>query len=129
MPELPEVETTRRGVLPHVTHRRVKKVIVRQRKLRWTLPRHFEKNLQHAVFTDVTRRAKYLLFETDKGALMLHLGMSGSLRIVSSNTAVQPHDHVDILLDNKKILRSNDPRRFGCMHWITGDRNEHPLLQ
>ena len=129
MPELPEVETTRRGVLPHVTQRRINKVIVRQRKLRWTIPRQFEKNLQNAVFNDVSRRAKYLLFETDKGSLMLHLGMSGSLRIVSPNAEVQPHDHVDILLDNRKILRFNDPRRFGSMHWITGDPNEHPLLK
>ena len=128
MPELPEVETTRRGIAPSLRGRRVMQVIVRERRLRWPLPRGFERELTGRRVSGVRRRAKYLLVDTDAGTLLAHLGMSGSLRVVARGTAPMAHDHVDIVLDSGHCLRFNDPRRFGSLHWVTGDPLEHPLL-
>lgn len=128
MPELPEVETTRRGIAPHVEGRRVSAVLVRQRSLRWPVPAGLEGLLQGQVIRAVERRAKYLLFHTANGALLVHLGMSGSLRLVGRNEPVRKHDHVDITVGGSRVLRFHDPRRFGCMLWLQEPLFAHPLL-
>lgn len=130
MPELPEVETTRRGVAPHVKDRRIERVIVRDPRLRWPVAPELAEHAAHRAIRAVERRAKYLLFRLgDSGTLMLHLGMSGSVRVVPASTPPQRHDHVDIVLDDGRALRFTDPRRFGSLHWIEGDPDAHPLLR
>ncbi|HEX6928227.1 MAG TPA: bifunctional DNA-formamidopyrimidine glycosylase/DNA-(apurinic or apyrimidinic site) lyase [Gammaproteobacteria bacterium] len=129
MPELPEVETTRRGVAPHLERRRVESVIVRHRGLRWPVPRGIAKTLQGQRLKSVERRAKYLLFCFDAGTLILHLGMSGHLRVVPAGTIAGKHDHLDIVFEGGRCLRFNDPRRFGSVHWARHDPLEHPLLK
>ncbi|XOV80096.1 MAG: bifunctional DNA-formamidopyrimidine glycosylase/DNA-(apurinic or apyrimidinic site) lyase [Aestuariibacter sp.] len=131
MPELPEVETTRRGVSPHIVGHKVSKVTVRQARLRWPIPENLAAVLANKALTKVARRAKYLLFyfnNNDDEALMVHLGMSGSLRICATNEAPLKHDHVDIEFSNGNCLRYSDPRRFGCILWLGSSPNEHPLL-
>jgi formamidopyrimidine-DNA glycosylase len=118
MPELPEVETTRRGVEPHCRGRRIHEVHVRQRQLRWPVPDDLSELLCGEVVQAVDRRAKYLLFRTDPGALMVHLGMSGSMRLVDPSQPPAKHDHIDIVLEQGICLRYNDPRRFGSFHWL-----------
>ena len=127
MPELPEVETTRRGLLPHVAGRSVEHVLLRRPDLRWPIPREVEDLLPGQRIDAIRRRAKYLLFDTDAGSALLHLGMSGSLRVLRSDTPVRAHDHVDIALDSDRVLRFNDPRRFGCVLWQSPG-TVHPLL-
>lgn len=131
MPELPEVETTRRGLLPHVAGRTIEQVTVRQPRLRWPMPRDLPQRLAGARVAGIERRGKYLLFRIDArlpGWLLVHLGMSGSLRIVPANTPPGPHDHVDLRLDTGRILRLRDPRRFGAVLWHGGEPDRHPLL-
>jgi formamidopyrimidine-DNA glycosylase len=128
MPELPEVETTRRGIAASLAGRRIVSVVVRERRLRWPLPRGFERSLEGRRISSVRRRAKYLLIDTDGGTLIAHLGMSGSLRVLDAGTAAVGHDHVDLVLDSGRCLRFNDPRRFGCLQWVEGDPGDHPLL-
>lgn len=118
MPELPEVETTRRGIEPHVKGRRVSRVWVRQPILRWPVSEELGQALTGKIIEGIGRRAKYLLFRTGSGQMMVHLGMSGSLRMLPADTAPQAHDHIDILLDNDRLLRFTDPRRFGSVFWI-----------
>ena len=132
MPELPEVETTRRGIAPHIEQQRVARVVLRQPQLRWPVSPNLASELTGQVIRRVARRGKYLLLDTDAGTLIVHLGMSGSLRIVSSADAglkVGKHDHVDIEFDHHKVLRYTDPRRFGCMLWHTDTHVAHTLLQ
>lgn len=133
MPELPEVETTRRGLAPHVEGRRVKAVTLRRPDLRWPIPAEIVEQLPGQRILAVRRRAKYLLFDTAAGSALLHLGMSGSLRVLPARTPPREHDHVDILLQGgplqdgapagdggrapSRVLRFNDPRRFGCLLW------------
>ncbi len=128
MPELPEVETTRRGIQPHIEKRRVTKVILRRKNLRWPITASLCKDMPGQTIDSVSRRGKYLLLGTRKGTLLIHLGMSGSLRIVNQSRAPGKHDHVDIVFENKKVLRYTDPRRFGCMLWQTTNILQHPLL-
>ena len=128
MPELPEVETTRRGIEPHVLGRTVREVIVREPRLRWRVPATLAKSLSGQRIDAIERRAKYLLFRTAAGTAILHLGMSGSLRIVPSATTPETHDHVDIALDSGQTLRLRDPRRFGCLLWTRVDPLRHRLL-
>lgn len=128
MPELPEVETTRRGVAPSLLGRRIEQVVVRERRLRWPVPPGFERRLEGCRITGVERRAKYLLIRTEAGTLIVHLGMSGSLRLLTRALPPRPHDHADFALDSGRILRFNDPRRFGSLHWTTGTPESHPLL-
>ncbi len=128
MPELPEVETSRRGIAPWVVDREVRGVVVRDRRLRWPVPGEIDRVLPGQVIQSLTRRAKYLLFETSAGTAMLHLGMSGSLRIIDADEPAGKHDHVDILLDSGKALRFRDPRRFGSLLWTEKPR-EHDLLR
>ncbi len=131
MPELPEVETTRRGIAPYITGHRIAGVVIRNPKLRWPIPAHICKTLPGLKVHHVTRRAKYLLINCGEGTLILHLGMSGSLRLITAKQpATQPekHDHFDLLLDDGAIMRLKDPRRFGAVLWQTGDVMRHPLL-
>lgn len=128
MPELPEVETTRRGVAPHLEGRNVDAVIVRHYGLRWPVPEDLARLLPGAHLNHVSRRAKYLLFSFDRGTLLLHLGMSGHLRVIPAATPVGKHDHLDIVFEGDRCLRFNDPRRFGSVHWVAGDPLIHPLL-
>lgn len=129
MPELPEVETTRRGIATAVIGHTVATVRVRERRLRWTLPADFESRIEGSRITGVERRAKYLLLVTDRGTVLVHLGMSGSLRVVADPDAYKTHDHVELTLDNGLQLRFNDPRRFGSFHHVLGEVGEHPLLR
>jgi formamidopyrimidine-DNA glycosylase len=129
LPELPEVETTRRGILPHVNKQRVTNIVVRQEKLRWPVTPSLSDELTGQTFRTIDRRGKYLLLGTDAGTLLIHLGMSGSLRIVDSNREIGKHDHVDIELQDGHILRYTDPRRFGCILWQSSNIESHPLLQ
>lgn len=129
MPELPEVETTRRGIAPHLTGRTVTAVIVRQRQLRWPVPRGLAGTLCGGVVQAVERRAKYLLLRFVHGTLLLHLGMSGSLRLLDAKTPAGKHDHFDVVLDSGRALRLTDPRRFGAVLWTRDDPLQHKLLR
>jgi formamidopyrimidine-DNA glycosylase len=128
MPELPEVETTRRGIEPWLVGRRIVRLLVREPRLRWRVPRGLAARVGGARIRSVGRRAKYLLVGTDAGTLILHLGMSGSLRILDAATPPLAHDHVDLVLDSGKCLRFNDPRRFGCLLFTAGPPARHRLL-
>ncbi|MDD5229016.1 MAG: bifunctional DNA-formamidopyrimidine glycosylase/DNA-(apurinic or apyrimidinic site) lyase [Methylococcales bacterium] len=129
MPELPEVETTKRGIAPHIIGKTIENVIVRQRQLRWLITPDFETNLIGATIETVQRRAKYLLLKTSTNTLIAHLGMSGHLRIVNRSTAIGNHDHVDIIFDDDTVLRFNDQRRFGALVLATGNVMKHSLLR
>ena len=125
MPELPEVETTRRGIAPHVEGRRVTGVVLRRPDLRWPIPPEISSLLPGQTIDSVDRRAKYLLLHTQAGTALLHLGMSGVLRVLAQNTPVGKHDHVDIVLDSEQVLRFTDPRRFGALLWqMPGETHE-----
>ncbi|MFQ5548916.1 MAG: bifunctional DNA-formamidopyrimidine glycosylase/DNA-(apurinic or apyrimidinic site) lyase [Woeseia sp.] len=128
MPELPEVETSRRGIAPWIEDQRVSGVVVRQHRLRWPVARELEKMLPGQKVRSLGRRAKYLLIGTDAGTAMLHLGMSGSVRIIDAGTPAGAHDHVDIELASGKALRFRDPRRFGSLLWAD-DPDQHRLLR
>ena len=128
MPELPEVETTLRGIAPHVTGHMVTDVIIRTAKLRWTIPNNLPELLRGQVASSLQRRAKYLLINFNHGTLIVHLGMSGSLRILTAPTLPAKHDHFDLVLANGVIMRLRDPRKFGAVLWQVGEVSEHPLL-
>jgi formamidopyrimidine-DNA glycosylase len=128
MPELPEVETTLRGIAPHLKGQVVADVVIRNAKLRWPIPKNLPKLLQGQTIRSLHRRAKYLLIHFDHGTLILHLGMSGSLRILTTTTPPDKHDHFDLVLTNGVIMRLRDPRRFGAVLWHIGEVNEHLLL-
>jgi formamidopyrimidine-DNA glycosylase len=128
MPELPEVETTRRGIAPYVTGRRVARIDVYDRRLRWPVPGDLDARLRGVTIERVERRSKYLLFHAGEGALLVHLGMTGTLRVWRSAPPRQRHDHVDITLDDGTVLRYRDPRRFGAMLWMPSIAASHPLL-
>jgi formamidopyrimidine-DNA glycosylase len=128
MPELPEVETTRRGIAPHLEGATIRRLTVRNRNLRWPIPSGLERKLRGEPIHSVARRGKYLLLITDCGGLLLHLGMSGSLRILDRSIDPGPHDHFDLETAHGKVLRYRDPRRFGCLLWQAGEVYAHPLL-
>ncbi|MGY8871400.1 MAG: bifunctional DNA-formamidopyrimidine glycosylase/DNA-(apurinic or apyrimidinic site) lyase [Pseudomonadales bacterium] len=117
MPELPEVETTRSGIEPHILNQKISGVIVRQPQLRWTVPELELRKLAGLSVERVVRRGKYILIETDLGAVVIHLGMSGSLRVISDERSALKHDHVDITFSHGILLRYTDPRRFGAILW------------
>jgi formamidopyrimidine-DNA glycosylase len=129
MPELPEVETTCRGIRPHVLGRRVRAVRVHNKHLRWPVPASLPRKLTGHTLQDVTRRAKYLLLHFDNGTVILHLGMSGSLRVCAGRQALEKHEHVEIVLDTGECLRLRDPRRFGAVLWTGKDPLQHTLLK
>ena len=128
MPELPEVETTRRGLLPHVLGVTIINVIVRNPKLRWPVPDDLACLVQQQTIQALSRRGKYLLMTLANGTILVHLGMSGSLRILDSTTPAGVHDHIDIVLQNGQCIRLRDPRRFGAVLWAEGDALRHTLL-
>jgi len=127
MPELPEVETTRRGIEPYLLGHHLRQLVVRESRLRWPVPTDLATHLADQPVLAVERRAKYLLIKLPKGYLIIHLGMSGSLRLVEAGQAPAKHDHLDLLLDSGWMLRYTDPRRFGAWLWTT-EPLSHPLL-
>ncbi|MFO1414672.1 MAG: bifunctional DNA-formamidopyrimidine glycosylase/DNA-(apurinic or apyrimidinic site) lyase [Burkholderiales bacterium] len=128
MPELPEVETTRRGVAPHVEGRRVAALQVYDPRLRWPVPSGLAGQLAGRRIDRIDRRSKYLLFRLGTDTLLVHLGMTGSLRVFRQVPPRRPHDHVDLVLDDGTVVRYNDPRRFGAMLWLPAPAEAHPLL-
>jgi formamidopyrimidine-DNA glycosylase len=129
MPELPEVETTRRGLAPLLTGHRIVAFRVHDARLRWPVDPTLDAQLRGQSIRDVGRRAKYLLLALDHGTLVWHLGMSGSLRVLAAATPRIAHDHLDLVLDDDRVLRFNDPRRFGCCLYTTDDTATHRLLR
>jgi len=129
MPELPEVEITRRGIDTYLTGQHITQVIIRNPSLRWPISSKLTTLLPGQQINAVTRRAKYLLLDCSQGTLILHLGMSGSLRVLPLATPSLLHDHFELWLDNGKMLRFRDPRRFGAILWWAGDIQQHPLLR
>lgn len=127
MPELPEVEVSRLGISPHLTKQVIKKIVVRHRQLRWPIPEQIHQAEGQQIL-QIRRRAKYLLIDTALGSIILHLGMSGRLRVIPTNTPVLKHDHVDIQLANDICLRFNDARRFGACLWQPSNAPENSLL-
>lgn len=127
MPELPEVETTRQGIAPHCENHRITAVSVRNGSLRWPVPENLASLLEGQIIRSVERRAKYLLMRIDGGAMIIHLGMSGSLRVITDDSPPLLHDHIELTLDSGIRLRFNDPRRFGCWLW-SETPEQHPLL-
>lgn len=125
MPELPEVEVSRMGISPHLIGQTVAKLTFRTPKLRWDIPAELKK-MEGQVIRGISRRAKYLLIETDAGSAIVHLGMSGSLRVLDAEISPTKHDHVDLKLTNGKVLRYNDPRRFGA--WLWTEDGTHAAL-
>ncbi|MFZ5593605.1 MAG: bifunctional DNA-formamidopyrimidine glycosylase/DNA-(apurinic or apyrimidinic site) lyase [Pseudomonadota bacterium] len=128
MPELPEVETTRRGIAPYLVGRRIARVIVRNARLRHPVSPLLVREAPGQILQSVDRRGKYLLLRCPKGSVIIHLGMSGSLRVLPADVPPERHDHVDIVLDNGHMLRLRDPRRFGSVVWTRQDALQHALL-
>lgn len=129
MPELPEVEVTRQGIEPFVSGYRIDKIICRQKALRWPIPyKKLQRELQGSFVHSIQRRGKYLLFEVESGFFVLHLGMSGFLKILPEFIEASKHDHVDLLLNSGRVLRFNDTRRFGALLWLGKDPFSHKLL-
>jgi formamidopyrimidine-DNA glycosylase len=128
MPELPEVETTLRGIKPYLLKQRIARVIVREPSLRWPVT-DAVKQAEGQQLVDLDRRGKYLLLKLEQGGLIIHLGMSGSLRILEEFKAPEKHDHIDVELVNGVCLRFNDPRRFGAFLWADGAMEDHELLR
>lgn len=129
MPELPEVETTKNGISPHILNQTVQQVVIRAPKLRWPIPTNISSDLRGKTVRSVERRAKYLLINFDNGTLIMHLGMSGRLQTLTTKTPAQKHDHVDINFGNGICLRLTDPRRFGAVLWTTTSPFDHKLLK
>lgn len=129
MPELPEVETTRRGIAPYLLGDRVERVVVRESRLRWPVPVDLDHCLAGTQVASLDRRGKYILARNDRGCLIAHLGMSGSLRVLTRPERPAAHDHVDIVMSKGAIIRYRDPRRFGCLLWTRDDPHDHPLLR
>jgi formamidopyrimidine-DNA glycosylase len=127
MPELPEVETVRLGLSPHLRGRRILDARVRETRLRWPVAADLAARLRDRTIEELSRRGKYLLLRLDRGWLICHLGMSGSLRLVDADSSPEKHDHIDLLLEHGLALRYRDPRRFGAMLW-SADALAHPLL-
>lgn len=128
MPELPEVEITRRGLEPHLSGKTIAQLIVRDRRLRWPVAKNLARLLGGARIASLARRGKFLLVDCGRGWLIVHLGMSGSLRLLPAATPAGKHDHVDLLLSDDRVVRLTDPRRFGSVLWAGADPMRHPLL-
>ena len=128
MPELPEVETTRRGIARHLCGQPITRLVVRQPQLRWRVPAGLDECLRGQPVLAVRRRAKYLLLDTPPGCLLIHLGMSGSLRILDRDLPAAPHEHIDLHFGKGQLLRYTDPRRFGAWLWAGQQPEQHPLL-
>lgn len=128
MPELPEVETSRRGIAPYIVGQRIDEIVIRDRRLRWPVSLDIDQRLPGQTVTAIDRRAKYLLMHTTDGTAIIHLGMSGSIHVVRHNTPAGIHDHFDFVFGSGNSLRYHDPRRFGSLHW-TDDVAEHWLIR
>ena len=124
MPELPEVETTLRGIEPFISAQQIVRLTVKQPALRWPVTAGIGSIVSGQTLHQVVRRAKYLIFEMDHGSILVHLGMSGSLRIVNSSTSWRKHDHIEMLMSNGYALRFHDPRRFGCWLWSADEHSQ-----
>lgn len=129
MPELPEVETTRRGLYPYCQGQRISRLILRERRLRWPVPVDLPEQIVGQEILALERRAKYLLFHMAAGTLLVHLGMSGSLRVLLEPQAPGKHDHIDLEVDSGAVLRYNDPRRFGSFQWFPTGSDLAPLAK
>jgi formamidopyrimidine-DNA glycosylase len=129
MPELPEVETIMRGLVPHLEGTTIHDVIIRCAQLRWPIPSDLKNILSTQKILALSRRGKYLLVRFTTGTLIIHLGMSGSIRLLTQITPPKPHDHMDLVLSNQMLLRYNDPRRFGAILWTEDDPHQHVLLK
>jgi len=129
MPELPEVETTKKGIQPKTTGQVIQSIVIRNGSLRWPVDNALSQILPGLVILSVERRAKYLLLATASGHIIIHLGMSGNLRVLPQSTPVRKHDHIDLILDNGWLLRYHDPRRFGCWLWTEQPLIQHPLFK
>ncbi len=127
MPELPEVEVCRLGITPHILQQKVSDVIIRNARLRWPIPDNLVQLIGHSVLS-VDRRSKYLLIRFEIGTLLLHLGMSGTIRVINQSTPVAKHDHFDLVFSHGLALRLNDPRRFGAVLWLKNHKDEQGLL-
>lgn len=129
MPELPEVETTKNGIIHYLLHQKINKIIIRESKLRWPIPNHLIDMVHQKQIINITRRAKYIIIQFEHGNIIIHLGMSGHLKIITNpNQAIQKHDHVDFILSNQIILRYHDPRRFGSILWVENPIQAHKLF-
>ncbi len=128
MPELPEVETTCKGITPYVVGQKIIGVHIHQRSMRWPIPNDIDA-LTGTTITDVTRRGKYIQLHVKTGEIIIHLGMSGSLRICKTKEPLRKHDHVEWVMANNHIMRLHDPRRFGCVLWHAKGTAPHPLLE
>ncbi len=127
MPELPEVEITRRGLLP-LLNQTVKNVVIRNASMRWPIPAHLPETLKNQKLISLTRRAKYILATFENGTLLLHLGMSGRISLLDRNYPPEKHDHFDVEFNDNQVLRLRDPRRFGAVLWAGLEPNKHALL-
>lgn len=128
MPELPEVETARRGIAPHIVGKAFTEVVIRQHQLRWPIPAMLSEILSGLILLSVERRGKYLMLTTASGTLLLHLGMSGNLRIAERQQPLRKHDHVDFIFADGTVLRLNDSRKFGSVLWTDAAIEQHPLI-
>ncbi len=137
MPELPEVETTLNGLRPSLLGARIARLVVRERRLRWPVEARLESKVRGRTVTAMRRRGKYMVINLDRGGLLMHLGMSGSFRVLAKETAAatglglkpEPHDHYDLITDRGRIIRYRDPRRFGCLLWAAGDPMTHARIR
>ncbi len=137
MPELPEVETTLAGLRPSLLGAKIVRLVVRERRLRWHIQSGLESKVRGRTIIAMRRRGKYMLIHLDRGGLLMHLGMSGSFRVIlantskntGGNTAIETHDHYDLITDRGDIIRYRDPRRFGCLLWASGDPTQHKLIR
>lgn len=127
MPELPEVETVLQGIKPLVEHKVIRGIVIRQPKLRWDIPKDLQRKLVNQKVTKLERRGKYILFHLQKGTLLLHFGMSGSLKVFTNPSEPKKHDHIDLLFEDF-YLRYTDPRRFGALLYAEENPQDHPLL-
>lgn len=128
MPELPEVETTKRGILQNLHSKTVTQVVVRESRLRWRVPENLPETLIQKTLKHIHRRGKYLLFEFPHGYVIGHLGMSGSFQVLPADTPIRKHDHIDIIFQDGLCLRYHDPRRFGCILWVDENVEQHKLI-
>ncbi len=128
MPELPEVETTLNGIRPYLLGSKVR-LVVRERRLRWPIDARLEQKIRGRTVTAMRRRGKYMVIHLERGGLLIHLGMSGSFRVLTSRRAAEPHDHYDLINQRGEIIRYRDPRRFGCLLWTPAEPMRHARIR
>ena len=132
MPELPEVETTLNGLRPHLLGAKIARLVVRERRLRWPIQAGLENKVRGRTVTAMRRRGKYIVIDLERGGLLIHLGMSGSFRVLSGSAvdeSIQSHDHYDLITERGCLIRYRDPRRFGCLLWSADDPMTHQRIR